>query len=114
MPYNNVHNHVADRATLVQDRVAMTLTGSIVGLQSPSASICTEILPACGPGAPVRTSLPGKVPPPIVRCNMVDAVPCNARAYWSRISKLDFIRQASLCSCIAAVSTRSLDNVSHQ
>ena len=114
MPYKNVHNHVADRAALVQDRVAMTRTGSIVGLQSPSASICTEILPACAPGAPVRTSAPGKEPPPIVRCNMVDAVPCNARAYWSRTSKLDFIRQASLCSCIAAVSARSLDNVSHQ
>ena len=99
---------------IVQDRAAANWIGSNVGLHSPSASIYTETLRACAPGAPVSTSIPGKEPPPIVRCKRVIAVPCNASAYWSRMSKFVCIRQASLCSCMAAVKARSLDNVSHQ
>ena len=95
----------------VQDRAAANCNGSIVSLHSPSASIWTETLRACAPGAAVVTSAPGKGPPPIVLCNSFDAVLCSASAYWSRMSKFVCMRHASLCSCIAAVIAWSLDNV---
>ena len=51
---------------------------------------------------------------PLTLHSCFDAVPCSARAYWSRMSTFVCMRQASLCSCIAAVIAWSLDNVSHQ
>ena len=60
------HSTATTMLGIVQDRAAANWTGSNVGLHSPSASICTETLRACAPGAPVSTSIPGKEPPPIV------------------------------------------------
>ena len=93
--------HCLCLAVRVQDRAAANCNGSTVGLHNPNASIWTEARRACAPGAADATSAPGYGPPPIVLCNSFDAVPCSARAYWSRMSKFVCMRQASLCSCIA-------------
>ena len=71
--------------------------------RGPPKTQCLHVERARGPCAAAATSALGYGLPPIVFCSILEAVPCSANAYWSNISRLVFIRHASLCSCIAAV-----------
>ena len=113
MSLNVSYNPLKTSRMLVLTGDALNCTGSIEGLQSPKASMWTEARRARGPCAAAATSALGYGSPPTVFCNIFEAVPCSANAYWSKISKLVFIRHASLCSCIAAVIAWSRDKVSH-
>ena len=100
---NCLYNPLKTSRMLVLHCGVSNCTGSIEGLQSPNASMWTEARRARGPCAAAATSALGYGLPPIVFCSILEAVPCSANAYWSKISRLVFIRHASLCSCIAAV-----------
>ena len=109
LKHNNVinclYNPLKTSRMLVLTCGVSNCTGSIEGLQSPNASMWTEARRARGPCAAAATSALWYGPPPIVFCSILEAVPCSAKAYWSKISRLVFIRHASLCNRIATLGS---------